>query len=104
MPSSAVVLPDAEQMMESLRGVMDAPHAVEKLYPRICNNLAGQEKAPEGVCLTLSLALKDYVEGLPPIMAPPIYMLAEDFIRAIVPDEDACSQALTVWNEATSTH
>lgn len=104
MPSYNVVLPDAEQMMESLKGVMDEPHAVEKLYPRICRDLAGQEKAPEGVCLTLSLALKDYVESLPPVMAPPIYMFAENFIEAIVPDEDACSQALAVWKEATGTH
>lgn len=104
MSSSTVVLPDAERMMEALRAVMDDSDLVEKLYPEICNDLAGQEKSPEIIYGDLIIALLESEINLPANKAPMIYGLVPNLLWAIVPHEDAYSQALVAWNEEFKYH
>lgn len=101
MNEVAVEMPDRNTMFDALCGVLDENHAKEKLFPKICNNLAGTEKVASGVVLGLQLAIHDYVEGMPPIMANVVNMNMTNFIEAITPEEIR-QETLDFWDSVTS--
>ena len=97
MPDSpkTIILPDHEDMLRRLKSVMDEPHAVEQLYPLILKN-AGRELVGMGVVMMLQLAIADYTAGLPPIISILVQQRVDDYITALVDDEEVRNDALTM--------
>lgn len=100
MSDKVIALPECEEMTAALIGVFDNDHAIQKLYPRICEYLAGQEKVAMGVVMGLTLAIYDYTEGMPPVMSNLVHMYMPNFIEAIVPDEEVRQEAIDHYNAA----
>lgn len=98
MPDKVIIMPDRDEMTKALIGVFDNSHAIQKLYPRICDQLAGQEKVAMGIVMGLTLAIYDYTEGLPSGVSNLVYMYMPNFIEAIVPDEEIRQEALDHHN------
>lgn len=97
MPESpkTIILPDREDMLRRLKSVMDEPHAVEQFYPLILKD-AGRELVGMGVVMMLQLAIADYTAGLPPVMGAMLQMRVDDYITALVDDEEVRNDALTM--------
>ena len=77
-----ITLPDAPEMMSRLRSVLDEPHAVAKLYPKITRH-AGERKNRDGIELMLTLAICDYTENLPDVVATGLRMMLPAFAAAL---------------------
>lgn len=88
-------LPNRDEMMRRLTSVMDEPHAIQNFYPLLARH-AGEEKAGMGVVMMLQLAIHDYTQGMPPIMANILQMRVDDFLKALIDDEEALEEALTM--------
>jgi hypothetical protein len=88
-----VTLPERDDMLARLKGVMDEPHAAERLYPLLLGH-AGEEKAAEGIALMFILAIADYTQGLPPALGITLDLLLPRFVTAIVDDEDVRAATL----------
>lgn len=97
MPNSpkTITLPEREDMLRRLKSVMDEPHAVERFYPLILKN-AGRELVGMGVVMMLQLAVADYTADLPPIMGTLVQMNVDDYITALVDDEEVRGDALAM--------
>lgn len=83
MAEGRIILPSAEVIIERLRSVMDEPHAVKGLYPRIAAH-AGQRKAPEGVEVLIRLAICDYAAGFPQAVADVLEVAVPRFTAVLV--------------------
>ncbi|MFI1203528.1 hypothetical protein ACH4VR_29550 [Streptomyces sp. NPDC020883] len=70
MSQTVETMPDAEEVMRRLTACDDDPYMVEKLYPRIVNQLAGRELTGSGVVMGLTLAISDYGADLGDIHGP----------------------------------
>lgn len=99
MSEKTVTLPEKEEMLRRLVEVNDEPHFKERFYPILLKS-AGQERVAEGIVMMLSLAIHDYVVGMPPIMANLMYMQAPRFIDALVSDPEVAEQAKSFLSEA----
>lgn len=83
MTEDWITLPPAEVIIERLRTVMDEPHAVAGLYPRIAAH-AGQRKVPEGVEMLVRLAIYDYAGGYPQAVADALDVAVPRFTAVLV--------------------
>ena len=90
-----IVLPEREDMLRRLKSVLDEPHAVERFYPLILKD-AGRELVGMGVVMMLQLAIADYTAGMPPIMMAVVQMNVDDYITALVDDEEVRGDALAM--------
>jgi len=86
-------LPDADDMLRRLISVDDNPHKREKFYPIILKN-AGRELAGMGVVNMFVFAIHDYTQGMPPFMAVMLFDQIDDYVQALVDDEQAKAEAL----------
>ena len=87
-----ITLPNREEMLARLIKVSDNSHLQERFYP-ILLKVAGQERVPQGIVKMLALAIHDYTEGMPPMIANLMYMQAPGFIDALVTDPEAAKEA-----------
>lgn len=93
---TVVTMPDETTMFAALRGVMNEPHACERLYPLICQQLASSQKMATGVVMGLHLAIHDYAQDLPSFMGGVVSGFMPSFIEAITPEEIR-TEALEFW-------
>src|SRR3989338_1204034 len=93
-----IALPNREEMLARLIKVSDNSHLQERFYP-ILLKAAGQERVPQGIVMMLALAIHDYTEGMPPMMANLMYMQAPGFIDALVTDPEAAQEAKGLLQE-----
>jgi hypothetical protein len=91
-------LPNKEEMLARLMKVNSNSHFAEKLYPRLTRS-AGREKVPMGVVMMLTLAIHDYMEGLPPMMGALVEKQVPEFIDALIPDPKAAEEAKKLWEQ-----
>jgi hypothetical protein len=96
-----IVLPDHEEMITRLIKVDDNPHLQERFYP-ILLKAAGQKRVPQGIVMMLALAIHDYTEGMPPMMASLMYMKAPDFIDALINDTVVAEETKKLLQSALS--
>lgn len=92
-------LPNKDEMLARLKAVDDNSHLQQKFYPRLLKD-AGSQKVPMGVVMMLTLAIHDYTQGMPPMMANILSMRVPDFIDALIPDPKAAAEAKKHWEEA----
>lgn len=91
-----ITLPDAETMMSRLQEVSYNPHVVQYFYP-LLTKYAGKERVPMGIVMMLQLAIHDYAKNLPMMMVSVLNMDMDNYIDALVLDEDAAAEAKTFW-------
>jgi len=101
MSEKVITLPNRDEMLERLLKVDDNSHTQEGFYPILLKQ-AGQERVAQGIVMMLALAIHNYVEGMPPFMANLMYMLAPDFIDALVSDAETAKEAKNFLREALS--
>ena len=99
MSETRVVLPDRAEMIKRLIRVSDDAHLQERFYPILLKS-AGRELVPAGIVMMLTLAIHDYTENLPPVIASLLYMKADDFIDALVDNFEVSQQAKGFFKEA----
>ena len=87
-------LPERDEMLRRLRGVIDEPHATEGFYPRLLA-LAGQPMSGVEVAAAFQVAVYDFAResGRGPLAAT-LADAAPRFMAAIVDDETARRYAL----------
>lgn len=88
-----IVLPEREEMLTRLRSVIDEPHTESGFYSLLLK-YAGARKTGTGVSLILLLAVADYTEDQPPVIAVTIGLALPRFVAALVDDEEVAAQAL----------
>lgn len=94
-----ITLPDRDDMLKRLLEVSDSSHLQERFYPILLEQ-AGQELVtPEGIAMMLALAIHDYLNGLPLIIASQMYMQVPDFIDALVSDAEIAKEAKSLMRE-----
>ena len=101
MSEKTVILPDHEEMFRRLLGVSDDAYMQERFYPILLKK-AGRQLVAPGVVMLLTLAIHDFVDGMPPGMANAMFAQAPDFIDALVTDAEVAEQAKTFLREALS--
>lgn len=82
-----VQLPEYGEMAARLATVNDDPYINERFHPFILKS-AGKELYGEGIFLMLHLAIHDYSDGAPPMMAAILQMSIKDYIKALIDDEE----------------
>ena len=97
----AITLPNREEMLQRLLKVNNEGHLTEKFYPILLRD-AGQQRVGAGVVMMLALAIHDYTEGMPPIMANAMYMKAPEFIDALIDDKEVAKNAKDFLQEVIS--
>lgn len=90
-------LPDALEITERVLDVLDEPGFACLLAK---NGL--QQKNGRGVVMMIYLAINDYAEGMPPIMAAMMRMQIKDFVAALVDDEAVKKDAFDVIDRVTT--
>jgi len=93
-----ITLPGREEMLERLSKVCDVDHTRQKFFPKLLQH-AGEEKVAQGVVMLLALAIHDYTDGMPPMMASLMYMSAPQYIDALVTDPEVAEAAKAFLNE-----
>ena len=99
MSEKTIVLPTREDMLRRLIAVRDNSHYQERFYP-ILLKAAGQRRVAQGVVMMFTLAIHDYTQGLPPMMANLVYMDVPEFIDALVDDKEVAEEAKTFLEQA----
>jgi hypothetical protein len=87
MSDKVITLPGQEEMLQRLIQVNDNAHAQERFYPILLKS-AGEARVAAGVVVMLQLAIYDYTEGLPPMIGGLLQMRLDDYIDALVDDEE----------------
>lgn len=93
-----ITLPNREEMLARLIKISDNSLLQERFYPILLKS-AGQERVPQGIVMMLALAIHNYTEGMPPVMANLMYMQAPGFIDALVTDPEAAQEAKGLLQE-----
>jgi hypothetical protein len=93
MNDKVITLPDREIMFQRLNKVDDNSHLQERFYPLLLKN-AGEERVATGVVLMITLAIHDYSEGMPPMIRGLMFMKMEDYLQALIDDEDVLQEAI----------
>lgn len=101
MSEKVITLPNRDEMLRRLIGVSDTMLQQERFYPLLLESAEG-ERSAQGVAAMLVLAIHDYVEDLPPIMARLMYPLAPKFVEALVDDQEVAEEAKSLLEEAFS--
>ncbi|MEX2145048.1 MAG: hypothetical protein WD712_01590 [Candidatus Spechtbacterales bacterium] len=101
MSEKVITLPNRDEILARLVKVSDNSHLQERFYPILLKQ-AGQELVAQGIVMMLVLAIHDYVEGMPPVMANLMYMEAPGFIDALVSDPETAEEAKSFLKEALS--
>lgn len=91
-------LPNREDMLKRLVKACALEHAQERLYPKLLAK-ADQEIVAVGVLMTLTLAIHDYAGGDEVIMST-VYFFFEDFIDALVVDQDIAKAVKQAYRDA----
>jgi hypothetical protein len=99
MSEKVITLPEAEEMKRRLLSVDDNSHMQQKFYPILLKQ-AGQERVGMDVVMMLALAIHDYTEGMPAIMSNMLYMRADEFVDALIEDEDVATEAKAQLKQA----
>lgn len=99
MPGKRFTLPSKEEMLQRLLNVNDSPHAQQKFYP-LLTKYAGQERVAMGVVLMLQLAIHDYCQGMPAMIAMTLNMQMNEFIDALCPDQEVAAEAKAFFEQA----
>lgn len=86
MDGQLVTIGNADTITQGLVKMDDNPHLQQKLYPKLTKE-AGNQKYPLGVLLLIELALSDYCQGLPGMMATLMQQKVPAIIKALIPDE-----------------
>ena len=80
-----ITLSGREEMLARLIKVSNEPHFRERFYQLILKH-AGETKVVMGIVMLLALAIHDYTEGMPAMMASLLYMQIDEFIDAVCGD------------------
>ena len=96
-----IVMPENDEMLRRLVGVMDELHAREFFYPLILKG-ARRELNGMGVVLMVTLAIEDYTNELPPIMKSIVYMRLRDFVSALIDDEQVKQDAFEMLDSVNA--
>ena len=91
---------DAETMLERLRKVNDNAHYEERFFPLLTKQ-AGKELNGFGVLMAVQLAIADYTDGMPPLMANLMQYQVANFCAALVDDGDVLADAMTALKAAS---
>jgi hypothetical protein len=99
MSDKAIVLPDRAEMLRRLVAVRDNSHYQERFYPILLKD-AGQRRVAAGVVMMFTLAIHDYTQGMPPMVANLVHMDVPEFIDALVDDKEVAEAAKAFLKEA----
>ncbi len=99
MNEKAITLPNREEMLARLLKIDDDQH-LQGFY-QILLDKAGQERTASGIVLMLTLAISAYAKGMSS-MPSVMYMLAPDFIDALVSDPEMAEEAKNFLQKALS--
>lgn len=94
-----ITLPPKEEMLKRLLQVDDNTHAQQKLYPMLTKH-GGEQRTLMGVVMLLQLAIHDYTEGLPGVIARMLHMRMNDFIDAVCPNEQTATEVKALYEHA----
>ncbi|HSX14815.1 MAG TPA: hypothetical protein VLE72_02795 [Candidatus Saccharimonadales bacterium] len=94
-------LPERDDMLQRLTGVMDDPHAVERFYPLILRS-AGRELNGMGVVNMVALAIEDYCNGMPPVVKSAVYMNLRRYVTALIDDDVVRADAFALLDEVNA--
>lgn len=97
--ANSFFLPQKDEMLQRLLAVDDNNHLQQSFYPMLLK-YAGQSKVAAGVVLLLQLAIYDYTKDLPPMMGVLVEMKMNDFIDALIRDEDFAKEAKAFFAES----
>ena len=86
-------LPDREEMTARLLQVDNDPHKIQKFYPVVVENLAGKIQFPEGFLMGWTLAVSDYVRGMPEV-AMTMEVSTHLYVSALIDDLQARSAVM----------
>ena len=98
IPASFIDLPTWEAEVAAYLAQVYTAHIVERYYPRLLTK-AGQEQTGRGFVLALHLAAADYTKGMPQIVFLGLRQRFEDFVRAVIDDEQVLRDALAALRE-----
>jgi hypothetical protein len=101
MNDKVITLPDADDMLRRLIEVDDINHLQERFYPLLLRN-AGEEKVATGVVMMITLAIHDYSEGMPPMIQGLMFMNMENYLKALIDDEEVLQEAIEFFEKAKS--
>lgn len=101
MSEKTIVLPSREDMLLSLIAVRDNGHYQQKFYPILLQD-AGQRLCAQGIVMMFAIAIFDYTQGMPPVLADIVYMDVPKFIDAIVDDQEVAKEAKNFLAKALS--
>lgn len=101
MNDKVITLPDADDMLHRLIEVDDINHLQERFYPLLLRN-AGEEKVATGVVMMITLAIHDYSEGMPSMIQGLMFMNMENYLKALIDDEEVLQEAIEFFEEVKS--
>ncbi|KKQ93177.1 MAG: hypothetical protein UT66_C0023G0001 [candidate division CPR2 bacterium GW2011_GWC1_39_9] len=87
-----ITLPNREEMEKRLLAVDDNSRLAERFYPLLVKH-AGQERVATGVVMMFTLAIHDYTEGMPTMMAALLHWRIDKYIDALVDDKEVAEEA-----------
>jgi hypothetical protein len=90
-----IQLPARDEMLRRLIKVDDRPHPIERFYPLILEH-AGEKLSGPGVVMMLLTAMGDYTNGLPPKAFKLLMTRFNEFVKALVDDQEALAAAFEV--------
>lgn len=102
MGEKVIVLPEREDMFRRLQSVSNESHFRERFYPILLKS-AGRKLVAGGVVMMFALAIHDYTQGMPPMMAGLVFMYVPAFIDALIDDAEVATAAKEIAKEALNT-
>ena len=99
MSDNTIMLPDRDTMLQRLLKVNNDQSMQERFYSILLKQAGHKTKVPEGIVTILALAIYDFVNGMPPVMSPLMYMLVPDFIDALVIDPKMAEETKKFFGE-----
>lgn len=94
MSCKIIAIRNHDEMLARLLKVSDDSRLQERFYPILLEQ-AGQERIAQDFIMWLAIAIREYVESMPPGMAPLMYMQAPGFIDALVSDPEIVAEAMS---------
>lgn len=91
-----VCLADAVDMERSLRDINSIRNLQERFYPLLIQH-AGKKMPPMHIILVLTLAIQEYTQGMPSMIASLLEMNGEHYAAAMCGDKEQEQAVRNEW-------
>jgi hypothetical protein len=95
MEGKRITLPERDEMLRRLTGVIDVDYVTQNFYPLLLKD-AGEPKTAAGLALMFQLAIFDYAADKPAPVKRTLNVAVPRFLAALTDDADFQREVLSV--------